>query len=155
MSGQSSPHNVVPAISRHLEALQAFNAILRQNLEAAELLIPQINDAIGQLVPIQVVHQTLLTAGVVWRDLYEQGHGPSDSALLYVAALKVRKGIGAFALDMNALLDLEREKPSEVTYPTANFLPFGECPSCVKASVLSRVPALLQEFFTQTGIQLS
>jgi hypothetical protein len=86
-----------------------------------------------------------VSAGVVWRQRYILGQGPADSGQLYLAAIKISGGIGALVFDSEALCAVEEANPAEPAYPAEAILPFDDCPSYVKASLLPRVPDLLRQ----------
>src|SRR4051794_13774617 len=54
-----------------------------------------LNVTINRLGSVQMTHDLLLPAGLVWQQLYELGKGPADSVQVYLAALKIPGGIGA------------------------------------------------------------
>ena len=149
MSELTNPQGVATDLKERLQALQGFNVKLRHNLEAAEILIPQIAPAIDQLNTIEVAKGMLLSAGIIWQQSYEPGKGPADSAQIYLAALKVPGGIGALVLDLEEMLTIERENPSDPVWPATAFLPFNECPAYVKACLLFRAPELLRQLFRE------
>ena len=138
MSEPSNPQSIATGLNQRLQALQQFNLRVRQNLEAAELLLPELSATIDHLAAVGIAEHLLLTAGVVWQQRYEPGKGPSDSAQVNLAALKIPGGIGALVLDTNELLVIERENPRDPVWPARFFVPFADCPTCAKASLLPR-----------------
>ena len=152
MTDPTNPQALATELNQRLQALQHFNISVRQNLEAAELLVPELNVTINHLRAVQIADNRLLSAGIVWQQHYEPGKGPADSDQVYLAVLKIPGGIGALLLDTEDLLAIERENPSDPALPARQFVPFDECPSYVKASILPRVPELLRQLFGSFGI---
>jgi hypothetical protein len=136
---------VAADLNQRLKAIRQFNITLRQQLEAAELVVPKLNAALGQLGAAGIAADLMLAGDAVWRQRYIPGHGPSDSGQLYLAALKIPGGIGALVFDSEELCAIEQANPADPLYPAEAFLPFDECPSYVKASLLPRLPDLLRQ----------
>jgi hypothetical protein len=150
-----APENTAAEMRRRLHQLQQLNLNLRRQLEAAELLVPELNAMLSQLNTIQLADKLIWSAGIIHRLPYEQQKGPTDSVQIFQAVLKIPGGIGALVLDSEELLNNERSNPSDPYLPAHCFVPFCECPDGVKALLLPKVPELLDRLFGALAIRES
>jgi hypothetical protein len=134
----------VSRICRQIEQLQEINLRLRQQLEQAELLLPIVDQLIGQLAVIELLPSTAILGRIL---LDEPVTGPvdSDGSRLLQAAILVPGGVGVVIWDREHYLSFRNQEQPGYQDALPRFEPFESQPSGIKSLLLPEVLSLLEQ----------
>ena len=126
----------VSRICRQIEQLQEINLRLRQQLEQAELLLPIVDQLIGQLAVIELLPSTAILGRIV---LDEPVTEPTDSdgSRLLQAAILVPGGVGVVIWDREHYLSFRNQSQPGYQDALPRFEPFRDQPDGIQGLLLS------------------
>ena len=133
-----------------IDKLTRLNLSIRQQLEEAELRIPEINAQIRAVTALGSHDQLTIEGDIVLQTPYLPNLGLNDSCQIYQAVLVASDGIGVAIIDMEDFLERQRNPDSDIAL-SARFQAFDECSSFVKAALLPQVDPLLERLLYRLG----
>ena len=140
------PHN----LSSQIEKLRHLNLSIRQQLEAAEACIPEINEQIAQLSVVGLISDAAFMGPIVYDKVYGAIPSETDGSLLLQTALLVPEGLGIIAWDREAFLAFRGEGPG---YREARlqFNRFDQLEGALRALLLPHAAMLLERLLVVVG----
>ena len=131
-------------LNEQIEALKALNLSVRHQLEAAEAYVIGINDAVRQLVEIELIEPTMLLGHIIHEARYNHRLGREDSTRVLQAALGIGYGgTGVIVWDSQRYWEFLNFNETQNCEVELNFVPFDDCPSAVKGLLLPQLQPLV------------
>lgn len=135
----------------YVRRLQAVNLEIRRRAEQAELLIEEAHAVLNQLATAKVIGSQMLLGAVILTRPYSLEAECMSSGQIVQAALSSVNGFGCIFWDSEEFAQLNRY-PNVEYEARQRFIPVGDCPPAVKASMLRELEPLLGQLLKMLAV---